>query len=396
MAKSYGHTYERICDLDNIRAAIRSAAKGKRKKRSVRRALANEDATVEQIHDILVNHKPYLGEFRRGHEINDGLRAKKRIIIHPTFTEQIIDHCIMQVIEPHYMRKFYRWSCGSIPGRGQESMMAYVMKMVRASRKDTKYYAVLDVKKCFDSIDTDALYDEIASVERDKETLALIKYKLKANVVKLPSGEMRSGGVTIGTYTSPWLANIALDGVDHCIKDKHGIYLYVRFMDDMLMVHGNKREMKRAIADATAELKRFGLQWKTKPVIRKCVDGDMGKVRFCGVQITRDEMEIRDAVFLRARRTANRIYKKLKENLRVTWYDAAKMISYGGRFGAFESRNAFSKQVLGNRLSFFGFRAKLSFHNRMEAANGTTPIEDSPAEETVNSKGKEQEDVHEV
>lgn len=367
MAKTYKHTYEKICDKDNIRAAIFAAAKGKRKKKSVQYALAHEDETVEFIHDILINHKEYLTLPRTAHEINDGIKAKRRVIVHPTFTEQIIDHCIIQILEPHFVKKFFRWSCGSIPGRGQEGMIKHLMAKVRKHQDKVKYYAILDVAKCFDTINADALFEEVKKYEADKETLQLLKYKVEANSVKMSDGTIRKGGVPIGVFTSPWFANIALNAVDHCFKDDKALYLLVRFMDDIFVAHGNKRQLKAAIEDATKVLERFGLTWKRKPVIRKWAYGDIGKVRFCGVQITRETCEVRDVVYLRAVRTVNRVAKKIAKGKRATWYDAAKIISYGGRFEAFESWNAFGKNVLQGKLKYSWARQKVAAHDKLKA-----------------------------
>lgn len=367
MAKTYKHTYEKICDKDNIRAAIFAAAKGKRRKKSVKYALAHEDETVEEIRDILVNHKDYLQNPRTAHEINDGIRAKRRVIVHPTFTEQIIDHCIIQVLEPHFVSRFFRWSCGSIPGRGQEGMIKHLMAKVRKHQDKVKYYAILDVAKCFDTIDTDALFEEIKRYEADPEALALLKYKIEANVIRMSDGTIRKGGVPIGVFTSPWFANIALNRVDHCFKDDKALYILVRFMDDMFVAHGNKRELKRAIDEASKVLAGFGLKWKNTPVIRKWAYGNIGKVRFCGVQITRETCEVRDTVYLRAVRTVNRVAKKIAMHKRATWYDAAKIISYGGRFESFESWNAFGKSVLRGKLKYSWARQKISAHDKLKS-----------------------------
>lgn len=367
MAKTYGHTFEKITDPENIEAAIYAAAKGKRKKKSVQTALADVEGTVERVRTILTEGKNFLPDVRVGHGINDGIKAKKRVIAHPSFTEQIIDHALLQVIEPHFMRSFFRWSCGSIPGRGQEGMIKHLMAKVRKNQDKVKYYAKLDVKKCFDTIDADAVFEEIKKYERDPKTLRLIRYKLDSNTIKHPDGKIVKGGVPIGVFTSPWFVNIALNCVDHIFKDKCGAYLMVRFMDDIFVAHGNKREFKKIIEAATVELSRFGLGWKEKPIIRKWAYGEIGKVRFCGAQFTRETLEVRDVVYLRAVRTANRIFKKKAENKRVSWYDAAKVISYGGRFAALESWNAFGKNVLQGKVKYSSMRQKISAHDKLKA-----------------------------
>lgn len=366
--QNYTDTYAKICDPENIRAAIHAAARGKRRKRSVRRALANEDATVERVRSILLEHRRYLPEVRIGREINDGIKAKKRIIVNPSFDEQIIDHALLQVIAPHFQKRFYNWSCGSVPGKGQEAMVAYMKRKVLSKPKSCKYYVKLDIKKCFDNLDVDAIYAEIARIERDPETLALIRYKLDSNAVFMPDGSVRKGGVPIGLYTSPWFVNIALTPFDHKVKDDCGVYMMVRFMDDILMVDGNRRKLEEAVDKGEERIGRFGFSWKSAPVVRKWAFGDIGKVRFCGIHISREGTEIRDTIFVRARKTVARIVGKMKRGRRVTWYDAARIISYGGRFLGFRAFSVFSKHVLRGRLKISRMRQKVSAHDKLISA----------------------------
>ncbi len=51
--KLVGFLYEKIYDIDNIKLAMRMAAKGKKKRNSVKRILANEDKNIEILHQIL-------------------------------------------------------------------------------------------------------------------------------------------------------------------------------------------------------------------------------------------------------------------------------------------------------------------------------------------------------
>jgi len=368
MARTEKHLFEKITSLENIEDAIMSAARGKRRKRTVRAALLDIEGTASRIRESLLDESYSPPLVRCAHEINDGIRLKKRIIIHPTFDELIVSHAVLRVLKPIFMRKFYKWSCGSIPGRGQECMIRYVNKKIHSHPEKCKYYAKLDVAKCFDSINPERLMSQLREYIRDDKTLALLGRIISANTLKLSDGSLMKVGVPIGLYTSPWFANITLSSIDRCIKDKNGMYLHVRYIDDMLIMHGNRRELKRAIEDATDVLAGLGLRWKESPVVRKWAEGTIGKFRFCGVHIMRDRIQLHDAVYIRARRTANRIKRKKTDHDRVTWYDAARIVSYGGRFRAFYSYRAFVKDVLerGN-IRYYDMRMKISAHDKLLA-----------------------------
>lgn len=371
MAHTVNGLFDKITSADNIETAIVRASKGKKRKRTVRYALSNLDKTVDRIQGLLKSESYNPGAFRMSHEINDGFRLKKRIIVHPSFDELIISHAILQILKPIFMRKFFRWSCGSIPGRGQESMIAHIKRKMDRHPEKCKYYVKLDVAKCFDSINTDKLIADVEKYIRDSSVLNLIKKIIGTNTLILSDGTTKKVGVPIGLYTSPWFANITLNPIDHIAKDSHGIYIFVRYIDDMLLIHGNKRELQKAIDDMSHYMESIGLKWKTTPIIRKWSNGNIGKFRFCGVHLMRDRIQLHDAVYIRARRTANRIKKKIRNHKRVSWYDAAKVISYSARFKSFFSYSAFVRDVLmraGIKLS--SMRQKMSYHGRITKKKG--------------------------
>lgn len=371
MAHTSKHLFEKIVDPENIEAAIRRAARGKRHKRVVRLALLNIDETVERVRKMLVDETYAPPRIRQAHEINDGFRLKKRIIVHPSFDELIVDHSVLQVLKGVFVRRFYHWSCGSIPGRGQESMIQYVYKKLLEKPKNCKYYVKLDVSKCFDSINPEVLKTLLKKYIRDNKLLRLLDRIIDANTLRLADGSTKKVGAPIGLYTSPWFANIVLTEIDKILKDKCGIYLEVRYIDDIFVSHGNRRELVKALEVATKRLAELGLKWKTKPIIRKWADGNIGKVRFCGVHLMRRRVQLHDSVYIRARRTANRILRKKKAKKRVTWYDAAKIISYGGRFKAFYSYRAFTRDVLGRAgIKYADMRRKISDHDKILQIKG--------------------------
>ena len=48
-----------------------------------------------------------------------------------------------------------------------------------------------------------------------------------------------------GNYTSQWFANYYLQNLDHFIKEKLKAPYYIRYMDDMLVFHRNKKELRK-------------------------------------------------------------------------------------------------------------------------------------------------------
>ena len=200
-----------------------------------------------------------------------------------------------------------------MPGRGQEEMAKYVSKAVTGK----KLYVVpnLDVAKCFDSVDVDAIHAKFARCIRCKRTLSLIRRMLDGNAVRMPDGRVRKGGLPIGLFTSPWFMNFILGDVDNCLKDDFGVSVEMRFMDDIPLFDTNKRRLRRAVEAATKVLARYGLKWKRPPQIHKFDH----KVRICGFCVyPGGRVELRDRVYLNGRRLGAQLLKKRKGGRKLT------------------------------------------------------------------------------
>ena len=365
MAKSYNNLWQRMIDPDNIEAAVYAAAKGKRKKREVQRALADVPATVERIKRILERDEWRPSKVREGRLYSDGIARKERLLVKPDFDEQVIHHLLIdEIIQPIFQPGFFEWSCGSIPGRGQEAMCAHIMRKIRRGGSKVKYGVILDIRKCFQTIDAAAIERAIARKIRDRRVMRLVRMVLASNAVRLPDGTVQTGGVPIGLFTSPWFVNIALTSADHAVKDV--VYLYVRYIDDMLLMHGNRRALRKVVGMVEAKVASMGMRLKRPGAVFIFGAKGVKKIRFTGCHFTRERMCVRDRVFLRARRTGAMIRRKLARRERVTAHDAERLISYGGRFRSFGSYAAFPKEVL-RGIKFALMRRKVSVRDKMRA-----------------------------
>lgn len=335
--KTYNNLFEKIISPENIRKAILKAARGKRKKAGVRKALANLDKTAAHLSELLKNKiwKPV--EIHQTKEINDGVELKKRYIVCPHFVrEQCVHHAIMNICEPLFKKKFYSYSCGSVKGHGAEQAKKYITKVIRKYPTKTKYVAKLDIKKFFHNAKPSFIFHEIRKTIRDKEVLRLFAMILRANK-QIIGGKVVKCGIPIGFFTSPHFANILLNPIDHIIKEKTGIEIYVRYMDDMLLFSANKRKLKKACIIIQKEVERLCMRLKPVWQIHK-----FSSVNFLGYQFKRNgHVKLRDRIFLKAVRLVRRVKAKAK----LTIHDCLRLISYMGRFKNADTYKAFVKYI---------------------------------------------------
>lgn len=335
---TYNNLFEKITDIENIKLAIPEAAKKKRKKLAVRRALKNLDLVAEATAQKLKNGTWRAKAIHDVRQINDGIALKKRNIVCPEFVrEQIVHHAILRVCGPLFMKKFYHYSFGSVPGKGKEKAIKAIRKAIQDHRK-AKYYTVLDVHHFFESVEPLVAFRAIRRTISDKKVLLLFFLILHNNLARWPNGTIKRDGLLMGMYTSPWIGNIVLDPVDHILKDDHSMYFVARYMDDIIIIHSNKRKMLKAITAAEEYLKSIGLQLKQQPAIHKVDDVP---ISYIGATITREKAVMRPAPFLRAKRTAKRLAKKKK----LSVYDARKILSMSGQFKHLNTHQAYNRYI---------------------------------------------------
>lgn len=305
--------YSRVVESKNIYQAILYASKRKRMRKNVKDVLNNIDKCTEEIRKILINES-YIPSPYEKIKIMDGVRKKERIIYKPAFyPDQIIHWSLMLQLEPIIERGMYDYCCGSIKNRGIIYGATYLKKILVRDRKNTKYCLKLDVKKFYPSIDKEILKEKFRKILKDKRALELLD-KIIDSV---------ESGVPIGNYTSQWFANFYLQDLDHFIKEKLHIPYYIRYMDDMVLFHRNKKELHKVKIAIEEFLKQEGLTLKENWQLFKT---ESRPLDFLGYRFYRNHTTLRKSNFLRIKRRIKKIYKKGKLN----YTDAAATISYYG------------------------------------------------------------------
>lgn len=327
--KSYNHLMEKYLSDENyylsLHEATQSKSKHKRKNKKLKYLREHADEYKEYF---LKEAESFVNDTHVPKEINDGIEKKKRIIICPTIREQVIHHMIANVLKPIFMKGMYEHSYGSIPGRGilngknrkVKSGQKTVEKWVRNGGKDVKYCVKLDIKKFFDSIPHDVLKKKFATIIHDEQFLNVL-YELI---------DVTDRGVPIGFYTSQWIANWYLTGLDHYIKEVLGVKHYIRLMDDMVIfgkskkkLHCVKREIEKYLSELNLCIKE---NWQVFLFDYKKKKGDRrGRfLDYMGLRFYRNRTTLRKSIMLKITRKANRVSRKERKTI----YDCRQICSY--------------------------------------------------------------------
>ena len=347
--KRVGHLYEAICAPENIERAILKASLGKRDKRFVQRVLDRRAEYADAVRTLLLA-KTYTPAPYTIKVIKDGASQKERTIYKPRFfPDQVIHWALMLQLHDLLKRGMYAYTCGSVPGRGTSYAQKALRKWLDRDYKGTKYCLKMDVAKFYPSVDLDLLKAMFRRRIKDADCLWLIDTILDSSAPGLP----------IGNYTSQWFSNFFLEGLDHFIKEELHIRYYVRYVDDLVLLGGNKKVLHKARIAIDDYL--HGIHLKMKPnwqvflVNARAID-------FLGFRFYRDHTTLRKRNALRIRRRIAKIAKKE----RMTYRDACAIVSYWGWIKRSDSYGFYHKYVR-PYVSLADARRRISHHARRNA-----------------------------
>ena len=309
--KRVGYLYEKMCDKDRIIRAIRNAAKGKTNRPYIARILNNIEFYALEIKQMLESGNIVLSP-NSYQNIYDNSCRKNRLITVPRFyPDQIIHWLAITEIQPIIERGMYRYCCGSIPNRGGIDAKKYVETAIKD--KKMRYVAKLDISKFFNNI-------------KPKYLMAMFERKIKdRKMLDLISKILTNGGdcLPIGYYTSQWFSNFFLEGLDHYVKETLKIKYYVRYVDDMVLIDGNKRKLHRAVEAINEYLKTIGLSLKDNWQVWKL---HSRPIDFVGYRFYKNKTILRKRIFFRLCRRV----RKVKKTGYITPHQAMSILSLVG------------------------------------------------------------------
>ncbi|MDR1122223.1 MAG: RNA-directed DNA polymerase [Dysgonamonadaceae bacterium] len=227
--KRKGYIVEQIADTDNLRLAFWKAQKGKSMKQEVMLFRENLDARLLQIREQLLDNSYRFGNYRY-FTIHD---PKRRIICAAPFAERVVHHAIMNVCATDFDRRQIPYSYACRKNKGTFA----ALEQAALYQKKYQWFLKLDVRKYFDSIDHEILFEKLQRMYKDKSLLSLFRKIIDS----YHAGDDR--GLPIGNLASQYFANHYLSYADRHAVEQLRIPAYLRYMDDMLLWFNDKSEL---------------------------------------------------------------------------------------------------------------------------------------------------------
>lgn len=274
----------------------------------------------------------------------DASNHKVRRIGIQDIKQQIYDYIAVEGLRP-ILRRIGEYQCASIPGRGQRHGVSAIRRWVR--NPHIRYAVKVDVHKCFESIDHDALMAWLRHRVRNDTLLWLVDTLIRTF----------EQGLSIGSFLSQYLCNLYLSDLYHFISENAYVVRKSRkrrgnsrrmrlvrhvlfYMDDILLLGGNLKHLKMAVRALCVKVEQLKLRIKDKRSVYSL--GEHEFIDMMGVRIYRSHITIRGYVFLRIRRAFCKLWRRIKTHQPVPVSLARRCASY---YGILKSTDSFELRV---------------------------------------------------
>lgn len=228
--KRHGDLYRKIINEENLKLAYQKSRKGKAWQRNVKEIDQRQEYYLSELLHILQNKEYKTSQYKTKMIYEPKFRT---IYILPYYPDRILQHAIMNVLEPIWDKLFIYDSYACRQGKGQHKGSLRCMQFV----KRNKYCLKCDISKFYPSVNHEKLLKIIKRKIKCKDTLLLLE-----EIINSIEGE---SNVPIGNYLSQWFGNLYMNELDQLIKHKYHIKDYIRYCDDFLLFSNSKEKLNQ-------------------------------------------------------------------------------------------------------------------------------------------------------
>jgi len=252
-------SYLELCDYKTLSKAHDVAAKGKRHKTSVIKFELNRYSFLAHLQEKLLSKsyklKPYFKFYVR--------EPKPRTIYALEYVDRVVQHALCDnILEPYFTRLVIYDNAGCVRGRGQHFAVKRLKKFLKShyhTYGEKGYFLKVDIKKYFFSLSHEVIKQNMSSHLIDPDVKNLFNLIVDSfntdesflleNGIQThdASGNRVARGVPIGNQTSQIIGMFYLNAVDRFIKEQLKIKHYIRYMDDFVLVHHDKKTLQEML-----------------------------------------------------------------------------------------------------------------------------------------------------
>ena len=246
--KRYNNLFPAIYDFEGLYQSYLKARKGKRERNEVLRFTYSLEENLIQLQNELI-WKCYKVSPYRQFFINE---PKKRLIMALPFKDRVVQWSIYRNLNPLFDKRYITYSYACRVGYGGHKSidkLQYWLRLLEKQHKRT-YYLKLDMTKYFYRVDHNIVMSILERILKDRNLLELLEtivrcehtpFGLSLDDNGFEGALIENVGMPIGNLSSQMIANLYLNELDQYIKHHHRVRHYMRYMDDALILHHDKK-----------------------------------------------------------------------------------------------------------------------------------------------------------
>ena len=260
---------EEIFTFENLYDAYKQCRKSKQHKGEVIRFEANLSYNINDLVNEIVAKKYKLGKYKEFLIYE----PKERLIEALPFRDRVVIRCFCDItLKSKIERKLIYDNAACRKEKGTLFAIKRLEKFLRheylKEHNNNFYFLKCDIQKYFPSIDHQVLLELLKTVGFSKDEMWMIEKLVKEQ----PNNA--SAGLPLGNQSSQWFALFYLNIVDRYIKENLRIKGYVRYMDDMILIHRDKEYLRHCLNEIERICKnKLNLSLNQKTQIGKVKNG---------------------------------------------------------------------------------------------------------------------------
>lgn len=228
--------------FEGLYRAYLKARRGKRKSLGTIRYETNALEATHRLKEALTNRTYKMGAYYKFNVYE----PKEREIMALPFRDRVVQHYLCDVIlEPAMERHFIFDTYACRRGKGVHAGLNRLSDFMRRHYRvyGTQGWVLkADISRFFYSIDHDLLKAKLKRLIPDEEIFWLMNL-----IIDSTPGP----GIPLGNQSSQWFANFYLSDLDHFIKEKLRVKMYLRYMDDFALIHPDKAYLQHCLKEIT-------------------------------------------------------------------------------------------------------------------------------------------------
>jgi len=255
--------YDKICNFENLYRAHLKARLGKKHKLEVTSFETHLSMNLLSM-AALLRARTYQMQGYYHFTISE---PKRREIFAAHYPDRVLLHCVCDnVLAPILQPRLIYDNVACQPGKGTHFALNRMTEFLRRhyiKHGAEGYILKCDIRKYFASIDQETLKKQLARVVRDEDVCQLLFHYIDSYNTDGRPGR----GIPLGNQSSQWFAVFYLNPVDRLVKEKLRIKHYLRYMDDMVLVHHSKEYLQECLRQIRALCDALGLELNEKTQI---------------------------------------------------------------------------------------------------------------------------------